>query len=173
MPATEPVPTLELLAPHDGAGVEIGAVRVLGRTRPGAVVAVNGAPVSISADGVFQHDLYLESGENLIAVVATDLSGETEIQHRGVFFVSSTTGTPLSIFYPVDGLLVVDPTVQVIGGTRLDAVVGVNGKPVSVNEMGIFSATVLLEEGFNLIEVVAVDIQQNVNFQTVAVFYEQ
>ena len=152
--------------------MEIDAVRVLGITRPDAVVAVNGTPVSISADGVFQHDLFLEEGANLIEVVATDLSGETEFQQRGVFFVSPTAGIPLSIFYPADGLQVTDPTVQVIGGTRLDAVVGVNGKPVSVNEMGIFSATVLLEEGFNLIEVVAVDIQQNVNFQTVAVFYE-
>ena len=153
--------------------MEIDAVRVLGITSPGAVVAVNGTPVSISADGVFQHDLFLEEGANLIEVVATDLSGETDFQYREVFFASSTTGTPLSIFYPADGLVVTDPTVQMIGGTRLDAMVGVNGKPVSVNEMGIFSATVLMEEGFNLIEVVAVEFQQNVNFQTVAVFYEQ
>ena len=152
--------------------MEIDAVRVLGRTRPGAVVAVNGTPVSISADGVFQHDLFLDEGANFIEVVASDLSGETAFQNRGVFFVSPTAGIPLSIFYPADGLVLADLTVQVIGGTRLDAVVGVNGKPVAVNEMGIFSATVLLEEGFNLIEVVAVDIQQNVNFQTVAVFYE-
>jgi len=129
--------------------------------------------VSISADGVFQYDLSLELGENLIEVVATDLSGETEFKDREVFFVSSTTGTPLSVFYLADGLLVVDPTVQVIGRTRLDAVVGVNGNPAAVNELGIFPATVLLEEGFNLIEVVAVDIHQNVNFQTVAVFYER
>ena len=43
---------------------------------------------------------------------------------------------------------------------------------MSVNELGIFSTTIVLEEGPNLIEVVAVDIQRNVNFQTVVVFYE-
>ena len=175
VPTAEPTPDrfgLRILSPHDGAGVEINAVRVLGLTRPDAVVAVNGTPVSISADGVFQHDLLLDEGENLIEVVATDLSGGTDAQFRGVFFVSPTAGIPLSIFYPADGLLLTEPAVQVIGGTRLDAVVGVNGKPVPVNELGIFSATVLLEKGANLIEVVAVDIEQNVNFQTVVVFYE-
>lgn len=163
---------LQILSPQDGAGVEINAVRVFGVTRLDTVVAVNGIPVSISAEGVFQHDLFLDEGENLIEVVATDLSGETDVQYRGVFFVSSTAGIPLSVFYPADGLLVTDPTLQVIGGTRQDAVVGVDGKPVAVNELGIFSTTVLLEVGPNLIEVVAVDIQENVNFQTVVVFYE-
>ena len=89
-----------------------------------------------------------------------------------MFFVSPTAGIPLSVFYPADGLLVTDQTLQVIGGTRQDAVVGVNGEPVTVNGLGIFSTTILLEEGPNLIEVVAVDIQENVNFQTVVVFYE-
>ena len=152
--------------------MEINAVRVFGLTRPDTIVAVNGIPASISADGVFQHDLFLDEGENMIEVVATDLSGETDARYRGVFFVSPTAGIPLSIFYPADGLPVTEPALEVIGGTRQDAVVGVNGEPVAVNELGIFSSTVLLEEGPNLIEVVAVDIHQNVNFQTVVVFYE-
>ena len=169
---SKPGLSLQILSPQDGAGGEINAVRVFGLTRPDTIVAVNGIPVSISADGVFQHDLFLDEGENLIEVVATDLSGETDARYRGVFFVSPTAGIPLSIFYPADGLPVTEPALEVIGVTRQDAVVGVNGEPVAVNELGIFSSTVLLEEGPNLIEVVAVDIHQNVNFQTVVVFYE-
>ena len=46
-----------------------------------------------------------------------------------------------------------------------------NGIPVDVNGLGIFSTTVTLEEGANFIEVVATDISGNVRFQTVAVFY--
>ena len=42
---------------------------------------------------------------------------------------------------------------------------------MEINAQGIFSTTVSLEESANLIEVVAVDIQDNVNFQTVVVFY--
>ncbi len=48
---------------------------------------------------------------------------------------------------------------------------GINGIPVEINALGIFSGAVTLEEGPNLIEIVATDIQGNVRFQTVAVFY--
>ena len=152
--------------------MEVNVVRVLGLTSPDAVVAVDGYSVSVSADGLFQHDPLLNEGANLIDVVATDLSGKTDVQHRAVFFESPTSGIPLSVFYPADGQLVTDPTVQLVGGTRQDAVVGVNGNPVAVNDLGIFSTKVLLREGSNLIEVVAVDIQQKVNLGTVAVFYQ-
>ena len=167
-----PVPlTLELLAPRDGAGVEIGAVRVLGRTQPNAVVGVNGVPVDIAADGTFQSDVALEPGANLIEVVATDLSGQTTFSDVAVFFISTTAALPLSLFYPSDGLEVSEPTLTVTGGTRPDAVVGVNGQPAEVSPLGIFSVTISLEEGPNFIEVLAADIQDNVRYQTVAVFY--
>ena len=64
-----------------------------------------------------------------------------------------------------------EPTIPVIGGTRVDAVVGVNGIPVDVNALGIFSTILTLEEGANFIEVVATDIGGNIRFQTVVIFY--
>ena len=64
-----------------------------------------------------------------------------------------------------------EPTVSVIGGSRVDAVVGVNGIPVDINEFGIFTGEVSLDEGSNLIEVLASDIEGNIRFQTVVVFY--
>ena len=75
------------------------------------------------------------------------------------------------LFYPPDGLEVKEPTIAVVGGTSPDAVAGVNGTPVDVNALGIFSTTAPLEQGANLIEVVATDIQGNIRFQTVVVFY--
>ncbi len=60
---------------------------------------------------------------------------------------------------------------MIVGATRQDAVVGVNGVPVDVNALGIFSTIVSLEQGANLIQVVAVDFEENINFQTVSVFY--
>jgi len=171
-PTGAPIPlTLELLAPGDGAGVEVGAVRVLGKTRVDAAVGINGNPVEVSADGSFQHDLDLEEGANLVEVVATTLSGETAFQEAAVFFISTAAGLPFAMFYPPDGLVVSDPTISVIGGTRPDAVVGVNGVPVDINSLGIFSTSVTLDEGGNFIEVLATDIDGNVRFQTVAVFY--
>ncbi len=58
-----------------------------------------------------------------------------------------------------------------MGVTRPDAVIGVNGIPLQTNSLGIFFTTVTLEEGPNLIEIVATDINSNVRFQTIVIFY--
>ena len=172
MPPDRPAPlALELLAPLDGAGVETGALRVLGQTRIDAVVAINGVPAEVSADGRITQDISLEEGINLIEVTATNLMGDTVAEQAMVFFIAPAAGLPFSLFYPTDGLNTVEPAIPLFGGTRADAVVGVNGIPVEVNAQGIFSTTVTLEEGANFIEVVATDLQGNVRFQTVAVFY--
>jgi uncharacterized protein YfaP (DUF2135 family) len=154
----------------EGAGIETGAIRVIGLTLPDATVAVNGIPAEVNADGAFQQDLLLEEGINSIEAVATDQSGQITTETVVVLFVPRAAGVPLSVLFP-QGLEVSEPDIRVIGATRQDAVVGVNGVPVAVNSLGIFSTTVPLEEGVNLIEVVAVDLEDNVNFQTVVVFY--
>ena len=173
--APTPNPTsslmLELLAPEDGAGVEVDAVRVMGKTRVDAAVGINGTPVEVSADGSFHYDLNLEAGANLVEVVASTLSGETAYRDAAVFFISTAAGLPFTLFYPPDALHVSEPDILVVGGTSPEAVVGVNGTPVDTNSLGIFSTSVTLEEGGNFIEVLATDIDGNVRFQTVAVFY--
>ncbi len=172
-PVPTPIPplTLRLLAPLDGAGVEIGAVGVLGKTRPDAVVAVNGVPVEVDATGTFRRDLILEDGANLIEVVASDLLGRLETAQAAVFIVSTAAGLPFSLLYPPDGLEVFEPQVEVMGVTRPDAAIGVNGIPLQTNSLGIFFTTAALEEGPNLIEIVATDISSNVRFQTIVIFY--
>ncbi len=162
---------LELWSPLDGTETKTGVVRLLGKTRVDAAVAVNGIPKDVPSDGTFQRDLQLQEGANLVEVVSTDLLGQSSSKSVAVFSTSSTAGIPLSLFYPPDGLEVSEPKVTVIGGTRQDAVVGVNGIPVELNALGIFSTDVYLEPGANLIEVVTTDIQERINFQTVAVFY--
>ena len=162
---------LVLLAPEDGAGVEVDAVRVMGKTRVDAAVGINGTPVEVSPDGSFHYDLNLETGANLVEVVASTISGGAASQDAAVFYISTAAGLPFTLFYPPDGLMVSDPDIPVFGGTSPEAVVGVNGTPVDINSLGIFSTSVTLEEGGNFIEVLATDIDGNVRFQTVAVFY--
>ena len=162
---------LELLAPEDGIGVEVDAVRVTGNTRIDAVVSVNGMPVEVSSNGSFQYDLILQEGANLVEVTATTLSDESASQDAAVFFISTAAGLPFTLFYPPDGLTVAVPNIPVFGGTSPGAVVGVNGVPVAINGLGIFSTTVTLEEGANFIEVLATDNVGNVRFQTVGIFY--
>ena len=178
----EPIPTvvvsltqeqisLTLLSPIDGAEVASGAVRVLGQTRLDAAVAVNGIPVEVESDGTFQRDILLEEGANLVEVVSTDLYGQLSSRSVAVFFKAPEVGLPLNLFYPPDGLEVSEDTVTVTGGTNPDAAVAINGIPVEINALGIFSKTVSLEEGVNLIEVVGTDLQADSQSQTVAVFY--
>lgn len=166
---TDPI-ILKLLAPQHGAGVEVGAVRVMGLTS-GTGVKVNGASVPVADNGSFQRDIPLAEGLNMIEVVASVPWGQTASQQLGVFSISSIAGLPLSLFYPPDGLTVTEPVVTVLGVTAPDAIVGVNDIPVDPNALGIFSSTVDLEEGPNLVQVVATDIVGNIRFQTVAIFY--
>ncbi len=103
--------------------------------------------------------------------MASGPGGHTTSRQLVVFYVSPTAGLPFTLLYPPDGLTVSHPEVNVLGVTTLDAIVGVNQIPVEVNSLGVFSASVALEEGANLVEVVATNIQGNIRFQTVAVFY--
>lgn len=164
-------PALEIISPEGGAGVEVDAVRVMGQTSADAAVGINGGPVDVSPDGSFYYDIDLIDGANLIEVAATSPSGGTALQEASVFYVSTTAGLPFTLFYPPDGIVVSEPEIAVFGGTRPDAVVGVNEIPVDINSRGIFSTSVTLEEVGNFIEVLATDIEGNVRFQTVAVFY--
>ena len=175
--AVTPTPTtvaislsLQLLAPTEGAGVEVGAVRVLGVTSPDASVEINGAPTEVRPDGSFQRDLLLQEGINSVLAVARSPWGAEASDNVLVLFVPRSQGVPLSVLFP-QGLEVSHPEITIIGATRQDAVVGVNGVPVEVNSLGIFSTEVSLEVGANLIEVLAVDLEESVNFQTVVAFY--
>ena len=168
-PMEEPL-TLQVLTPPDSIGVEVGAARVAGITS-GSEIGINGIPVEVLEDGTFQRDLTLIDGVNLIEVTASGPGGQTTSRQLVVFYVSPTAGLPFTLLYPPDGLTVSQPEVNVLGVTTLDAIVGVNQIPVEINSLGIFSAPVALEEGANLVEVVATNIQGNIRFQTVAVFY--
>ncbi len=168
-PMEDPL-TLQVFTPPNRIGVEVGAVRVAGITS-GSEIGINGLPVEVLEDGTFQRDLTLIDGVNLIEVMASGPGGQTTSRQLVVFYVSPTAGLPFTLLYPPDGLTVFQPEVNVLGVTTLDAIVGVNQIPVEVNSLGVFSASVTLEEGANLVEVVATNIQGNIRFQTVAVFY--
>ncbi len=161
---------MNILSPIDGAGVEVGAVRIIGATS-GTMVNISGIPVDLAAGGKFEYDLVLREGVNLLEVVASNSVGVSTSRQLVVFFISPVVGLPLTLLYPADGLEVTEPVIKVVGVTRPDAVVGVNEVPAEVNALGIFSIEIPLVEEDNLIEVVAVDVQSNVRFQTIVVFY--
>ena len=151
--------------------MEVAAVRVLGNTQIGAVATINGAPVEIEADGRFQRDLALEVGLNTINVVVTDQLGRAESRNVAVFVVPTADLLPFNVFYPWDGIEVRQRDLPVFGVAKPDAVVAVNGVPMEVNALGIYSGMLTLDDDTNLVEVSATDIDGNVRLETIVVFY--
>ena len=137
----------------------------------GAAATVNGAPVEIQANGNFQSDLALEVGLNTINVVVTDQSGRSNSRNAAVFVVPAADPLPFNVFYPWDGIEVRQRDLPVFGVTKPDAVVAVNGVLMEVNALGIFSGILALEDEANLVEILATDIDGNVRFETIVVFY--
>ena len=136
----------------------------------GSAVTVNGNPVD-AAVGPFQYDLLLDEGSNVIVITVTDGAGQTISRTAQVSFVPSDFALPFSLFYPADGAETNQPNIPVLGVTRPDAVVAINGSPVDAGLSGIFADNISLEEGANLLEVVATDIDGNVRSEVIAVFY--
>ncbi len=66
-------------------------------------------------------------------------------------------GLVLKVINPANESVVYTFATQVAGETQPDAVVSVNGSPVEVEADGKFSTAISLEEGPNLIEVIATD----------------
>lgn len=77
----------------------------------------------------------------------------------------------LTISEPQDETIVYSADLVVKGQTEPDAVVSVNEVVVDVAADGKFSTTITLEEGPNLIEVVASDFEGNEESASVTVIY--
>ena len=181
-PAPPPETPFEfaVMAPKDGTAIPqdeesveftVGTwgMPIVGNTRVNAVVTVDGTPVEVNEDGMFVHPVSLAAGPNLVEVTASDLLGNQRTISMVIHRVSMT-GIPLYVFWPVNDGTVNSASVPVIGATNVDTVVTVNGVPVEVDILGIFSISVTLEEGPNVIEVTASDLLENVQSQTVVVF---
>ncbi|KPA23075.1 FecR protein [Shimia sp. SK013] len=83
----ETPPFLTVLAPQDATLVENGAIEVLGAAEAGAVLTLNGTPVTISKDGSFVVQAPLKVGENQLVLVALDAAGNKSEKRRNVTYV--------------------------------------------------------------------------------------
>lgn len=101
----------------------------------------------------------------------TDPAGLTASRSAAIFVVPTSNPLPFNLLYPQDGLEVGQDEVDVFGVTKTDAVVVANGIPLEVNALGLFAGSLTLEDGANLIEVIATDILGNLRSATIAVFY--
>jgi uncharacterized protein YfaP (DUF2135 family) len=169
-----PIPPLELdvRGPADGSSVTSDAVVVHGSTSPGATVTINGAAVTVATDGEFRAEVALSPGDNSIEVVATDASGNREsVILRVVSLVQPPQPFVLVVTEPRDQSIVSEGTIRLSGRTGTDAVVTVQGVGIAVDAVGVFSTTVTLDEGPNVIDVVATDADGRVLSTVIAVIY--
>ena len=74
---------------------------------------------------------------------------------------TSPTGFYLAVTQPVDGGIVNVDKVEVRGSTSPGAVVSVNDEIALADTQGVFTVTISLEEGPNIIEVIASDEEGN------------
>jgi uncharacterized protein YfaP (DUF2135 family) len=142
-------------------------------TTSGTSINIAGRPTEVNQNGHFERDLELDPGENSIEVMASDAAGVRASRIVTVSVIEQVEGLPLTVLYPPDGFQATGPRLDLVGVTRPDAGIGVNGNPVDVNEFGVFSTPVELEPGGNVLEVAGADIEGNMQSQIVTVFFLQ
>ncbi len=77
----------------------------------------------------------------------------------------------LTVTQPTDESIINADKVEVIGITTTGAVVSINGELAEVDEEGNFTMMVVLEEGPNIIEVIASDLEGNEESRTLVIIY--
>jgi uncharacterized protein YfaP (DUF2135 family) len=142
--------------PEFGSTVRARTVAVAGSTLPGTTLEVNSELVRVDRDGRFQTEVTLHSGQNVIEIVASGLRGG---QIREFTFITYEPPPPppffLQVNQPPNLIVIADQRIRVAGRTIPQALVTVNGVSVPVDDEGNFSTMVRLQEGVNVIEVLA------------------
>lgn len=88
---TAPSIVLELA---NGTIVHSAALRLSGRTEPGAALSVNGAPVTVAPDGNFSVNLSLRPGPNQVRLEAKDAAGNGASLERTVTYEEPAAPRP-------------------------------------------------------------------------------
>jgi len=124
-------------------------------------VTINGAQATVDAMGAFSDTATLATGANTITVVATDAPGNQIVDVRTVYL--DMDNPVLTVTAPADSLITSDTTVTVSGSvTDVSAVtVDANGVPLPVDGAGMFTGSIALMEGANLVTVTATDAATN------------
>ncbi|MFD2046407.1 S8 family serine peptidase [Ornithinibacillus salinisoli] len=163
-----------ITAPAEGLITNDASVTVEGTASPTTTVNLlnNGEEVGsaeIGDDGNFAIDVELTEGENEFTAVSI-VNGEEATESESVTVTLDTEAPELTIENPSDGDKTNRETVTVeglIADDHLDSVT-VNGQEASVSD-GTFSKRIILDEGENVIEVVATDLAGNVSTETVMI----
>ena len=149
---------LQVLGPEDGARIQTDVVVVHGFAALDAQVKVNGQPAALDEEGRFSREAPLSPGVNAIHVSAESPDGSRAAE---TLTVISLMLPPQPFFLlvtqPENQTVVSRPDLPIIGRTTPGAAVSVNGVSVPVDVSGVFTTTVALDPGANVIDVVGSD----------------
>lgn len=150
-------PALSLANLPERQTLRTPTLQIEGSTEPDAVVWINDepTPVAVDANGVFRVTRQMIEGENGVRVRALDAAGN---ESRAEALVVLRTQPPaLAISVPEANAWVSNNVVRVAGAAPPDVTVTVNDRPAPVDAEGNFGLDVVLQEGDNVIRIVATD----------------
>ncbi len=163
---------LDVRGPADGSVLRTGAVVVHGVTSPSAKISINGAFAAVDGDGRFQAEVALTPGAGTIQVTATGVDGSKVQEDLKVTYLE----LPPQPFFllvtePEDQSIVSTRNLPLSGRTSPDAVVSINGVSVGVDDAGIFSTSLTLDDGPNIIDVLATNVDGEILSTVLAVIF--
>jgi flagellar hook assembly protein FlgD len=150
---TEP-PEVTISAPLNDEWISESLITVAGAVPAGATLKVNGQEATVSEDGLFEREIILQEGDNILRIEATDDVGNVATQE---IIIHRKTTPPLLELNVENDATFQQAAVQIIGKTEPWAIVTVGGQVVTVSSLGEFQTTVNLQNGENLLQVVAQD----------------
>ena len=164
-------PFLQVYAPEEGATVLGNNVAVYGQTAMGAEVLVSGLPTEVDSEGGFRSSVSLSPGENIVVVEANSPEEGSSTVSRIV--TSLALPFLLLITEPENEGIVFNAALTIAGRTGPNAIVSLNGRSVPVDRFGYFASTVQLDEGPNVIDVVATNDDGQTLSTVLAVIYRR
>jgi hypothetical protein len=78
----------------NGTVTKAGSVTLTGRTKPGAVLSINGLSVPVAANGSFRTTVSLHVGNNTVSFFVRDTAGNTAAQQRTIVREARTLPGP-------------------------------------------------------------------------------
>lgn len=162
-------PNMQLANVPNGLRVRENALTIEGITDPDANVFVTGnpQPVQVDGQGNFAFLYRLNEGPNILEIRSVDPAGNSTVIRRDISLIS--TPPEVVIASPVDDAFLNQSLITVSGQASPDVTLTVNDIPVPVGEDGAFNHQLTLEEGDNLIRIVATDDVGNVTLEELVV----
>jgi flagellar hook assembly protein FlgD len=137
--------------------IKTDKIEIEGSTAPDAIVHVNNEPstVSVTSNGVFHISRQLTEGTNTLLITAADAAGNTTSTQSEI--IVRTEPPLITLTGPQADAWINATVVTVTGNVPTDARVQVNGRDAQVGPDGFFTIDVVVQDGDNILRVVAID----------------